>query len=396
MPHFTAQPTFFTIHGLTQNPAGYMRVLHFYKTYITDTKGGVEQFIYQLINSVSALGVSSEVLALSADKSAETVQFSGHTVHRAPLDLQLASTGFSFSAIRRFSELAKDADVIHYHFPWPFMDVVHFASRIKKPTVVTYHSDIVRQKNLLKLYQPLMHAFLRRVNRIVATSPNYLASSKVLNRYQNKTSIVPIGLDETVYPLPSDERMKYWRQRLGERFFLFVGMLRYYKGLHTLLSALPGLDYPVVIVGNGPEEMALKQQAEDLGLKQLHFVGSVNEEDKMALLKLSYAFVFPSHLRSEAFGISLLEAAMAAKPLISCEIGSGTSFINQNEETGLVIPPENPQALKNALQYLWNNQQSAEIMGRNARKRYLDCFTADKMAADYSTIYHQVVSDSSV
>ncbi|MCE3046328.1 glycosyltransferase family 4 protein [Legionella sp. 16cNR16C] len=368
-----------------------MRVLHFYKTYITDSKGGVEQFIYQLINSVSSQGVSSEVLSLSKDKTAGTTEFAGHRVHRAPLNFQLASTGFSFSAIQRFRLLANAADVIHYHFPWPFMDVVHFASRIKKPTVVTYHSDIVRQKNLLKLYQPLMHAFLGRVDRIVATSPNYLATSEVLNRYKEKTSIIPIGLDESMYPLPAKEKLDFWRQRLGQRFFLFVGMLRYYKGLHTLLMSLKDLDYPVVIVGSGPEEAALKQQAESLGLKQLYFAGALEDEDKMALLKLSYAFVFPSHLRSEAFGISLLEAAMAGKPLISCEIGSGTSFINQHQETGLVIPPENPLKLKEALTELWSNPERAAAMGENARSRYLKHFTADKMAADYANIYRELI-----
>ena len=109
------------------------------------------------------------------------------------------------------------------------MDVAHFLTRVRKPTVLTYHSDIVKQKTLLRLYKPLMHQFLKRVDRIVATSPNYVESSETLQRFQDKVRVIPIGLDEATYPCPTDEKLAYWRKQVGERFFLFVGALRYYK-----------------------------------------------------------------------------------------------------------------------------------------------------------------------
>src|SRR5690606_32759723 len=137
----------------------------------------------------------------------------------------------------------------HYHFPWPFMDLVHFATRLRKPAVVTYHSDIVKQKTLLQLYRPLMHRFLGSVDRIVASSPNYVASSPVLARFADKVEVIPFGLDRDTYPPASPETLERWRQRLGEGFFLFVGALRYYKGLHVLLDAAHGTDLPVVILG---------------------------------------------------------------------------------------------------------------------------------------------------
>ena len=114
----------------------------------------------------------------------------------------------------------------------------------------------------------------------------------------------------------------------------------------------------------------------------------------MALLDLSYGFVFPSHLRSEAFGISLLEAAMHAKPLISTEIGTGTSYININNETGFTVPPENPEALQNAMQFLWDNPEKAAEMGKSARNRYKQVFTADKMAEEYAKLYKSLCKHS--
>ncbi|RZT08360.1 rhamnosyl/mannosyltransferase [Duganella sp. CF402] len=366
-----------------------MRVLHFYKTYYPDTWGGIEQVIRQLCVGTGRLGVTNEVLTLSRSGPSK-IEIDGHTVHRVPLDFEVASTGFSFAAIRKLARLARDADVIHYHFPWPFMDIAHFMARINKPCVVTYHSDIVRQKNLLRVYSPLKRRFLRSVDTVVATSPNYLASSPVLKRFEHKTRTITYGLDKSTYPVASEELKAKWRAQFGERFFLFVGVLRYYKGLHILLDAMANLDYPVVIVGAGPEEQALKQHAQRLGLTHVHFIGAVEEDDKAALLELSYAMVFPSHLRSEAFGISLLEGAMYGKPMISSEIGTGTTYINIDNDTGLVVPPDDPAALGAAMRTLWEQPELAAGMGRRAEARYWELFTAETMAKNYHALYREL------
>lgn len=370
-----------------------MRILHFYKTSFPDTMGGVEQVINQIARGVSKLGVEIDVLSLTPDKVPRTIEVDGYLAHRAKMDLQIASTSFSISAFLRFSQLAKRADVIHYHFPWPFMDVVHFATRVKKPAVLTYHSDIIRQKHLLKLYHPLMWKFLGSMNRIVATSPNYFSTSDVLEKYKHKVSVIPIGLDKVTYPQSTPDKMQYWREKLGTKFFLFVGVIRYYKGLHILLDAVQGTDYPVVIVGSGPVEAELKEHAARLGLKNIHFLGALPDEDKVALLQLCYAVTFPSHLRSEAFGISLLEGAMYGKPMISSEIGTGTSYINIHGETGLVVPPSDPAAFREAIRFLWDNPSAATEMGRRAEQRYWELFTAERMAASYADIYKELLAE---
>jgi rhamnosyl/mannosyltransferase len=367
-----------------------MRVLHFYKTSFPDTMGGIEQVINQIARGACKLGVETDVLSLTPDRVPRTIEIDGYLAHRARLDLQIASTGFSASAFLRFAQLARRADVIHYHFPWPFMDLVHFATRVNKPTVVTYHSDIIRQKFWLKLYRPLKQCFLDDVSRIVATSPNYLSTSDVLERYRHKVSVIPIGLDFATYPQPSADRLQHWRAQLGPKFFLFVGVLRYYKGLHILLEAAAGTDIPIVIVGAGPIEANLKAQAEKSGLRNIRFLGFQSEEDKVALLQLSYGVVFPSHLRSEAFGISLLEGAMYGKPMISSEIGTGTTYINIADETGLVVPPSDPVALRNAMRFLWDHPHQAAAMGQRAEQRYWQHFTAEQMVTQYVDLYREI------
>ncbi|MFP1741226.1 glycosyltransferase family 4 protein [Lonsdalea quercina] len=373
-----------------------LKVLHFYKTYYPDTFGGVEQVIFQLSETVSGRDISVTTLTLTPRGNIDAGVVGSHSSYYSKTSFEVASTPFSFNAIKKFRKLAEQADIIHYHFPYPFMDILHFISGVRKPSIVSYHSDIVKQKFALKIYSPLMNKFLSSVDYIVASSPNYLASSSTLQKFSSKVKVIPYGLDRNLYQSVGAERLDYWRKRLGERFFLFVGAFRYYKGLDVLLNAMEGVDYPLAIVGIGSLESELRKQAEDLGLKNTHFLGLLSEEDKIALLQLCCGVVFPSHLRSEAFGITLLEGAMYAKPLISCEIGTGTTYINIDGETGIVVPPEDPGALRLAMTTLWENPLLAKDYGEKALSRFNRLFTSEKMAQSYIELYQEAMENRTV
>jgi rhamnosyl/mannosyltransferase len=181
------------------------------------------------------------------------------------------------------------------------------------------------------------------------------------------------------------------RARYGQDFFLFVGVLRYYKGLHILLDAIKGAPYRVVIVGAGPVEAELKAQAQRLGLDNVTFAGFLPDQEKMALFQLCRAVVFPSYLRSEAFGVTLLEGAMNARALVSAEVGSGTSHVNVHGETGLVVPPSDPAALRSAMDRLYADPELARILGARARERYQELFTGKAMGARYADVYARVM-----
>jgi O-antigen biosynthesis rhamnosyltransferase len=368
-----------------------MRVLHVYKSYYPDTVGGIEQVIAQLGMGLAALGDQSRIYTLSANPSPPVLPRPEGEVHRSPITAQVASNPISVSALYEFRRQVAWADVVHYQFPWPFADVLHLLHAQGKPSIVSYQSDIVRQKWLLRAYTPLMNRFLDTVGLIVATSPQYLASSPVLDRRQHRVRIIPNGIDESSYPGCSGQALERWRAQVGEGFFLFVGVLRYYKGLDTLLESAKGLRARIVIAGAGPEATRLKQHAAREGLDNVHLLGEVSDEDKMCLLQLSRGFVFPSHLRSEAFGMSLVEAAMCARPMVSCEIGTGTSFINLDGATGWTVPPQNPGALRDALHKLTDQPQMALAMGDAARRRFEELFTAQKMVHAYRDAYRELV-----
>ena len=181
--------------------------------------------------------------------------------------------------------------------------------------------------------------------------------------------------------------MSFIKNIVGDDFFLFVGVLRYYKGLTYLLDAIKNLPVKVVICGQGPYEKKLKQKANSLGLSNVHFVGVVNEEEKASLYKLCQAVVFPSILRSEAFGVTLVEGLMYGKPLISTEINTGTSYVNLNGKTGFVVEPKSSLALRDALLKISSDSSLRKEMERASRLRYEELFGNKVMAQSYYNIY---------
>jgi glycosyltransferase involved in cell wall biosynthesis len=166
--------------------------------------------------------------------------------------------------------------------------------------------------------------------------------------------------------------------------------LRYYKGVHFLIEAAKRLNARVVIVGSGPEGDGLRKLAADAGAKNVLFAGHVSDAEKVALLKRCRALVLPSHLRSEAYGMVLVEAAMFGRPQISCEIGTGTSFVNSHEETGFVVPPQDPAALAAAMNALLADDALADRLGAAARLRYERLFSGPALGQAYAALYREV------
>ena len=373
------------------------KVLHVYRTYFPETQGGLEEAIRQIAHGTKAYGFETRVLCLKAGKD-DILEQPEATVIRCRRIAEIASCGFSLSAVAKFKEQLEWADIVHYHFPWPFADMLHFMAGVKQPTVLTYHSDIIKQQGLmLTVYSPLMHAFLKSVTQIVATSDNYIKTSPVLQKYAHKTVAIPLGLDESYYLSAPPPVLEKITKQYGNDFILFVGVFRYYKGLTYLLQAAHhlqsqhGITVPLVLAGSNHSMPELKQQACDLNLKSVHFTGFVPDSVKNALLHNCLATVMPSHLRSEAFGLSLVESAMHGKAMISCDLGTGTSFVNKNGVTGHVVPPADIPALATALMSFAQNPGETRKMGQAARIRYETLFSGTAQGKSYRDLYEEIL-----
>ena len=377
-----------------------LRVLHVYRTYFPDPPGGLQEAMRQIAVSTASKGVTSRIFVLSPNPvPMKLMRPEGEVVRSkswcAPASCDLGGA----SSFLCFLDVLKWADVIHYHFPWPFGDLLHLTARPKLPTVMTYHSDVVRQRMLGAVYSPIRQLMLQSMTRIVATSPAYARTSPVLSEspVRERVDVIPLGIDEGSYAWSEDESVL---RRIGldasEPFFLFIGVLRYYKGLHTLIEAARSVNAKVVIAGSGPEGSTLRLQAKQCGADNVIFAGQVTDAEKVTLLRQCCALVLPSHLRSEAFGMVLVEAAMFGKPMISCEIGTGTSFVNADGETGYVVPPENPQYLADAMRLLLSDKLLAKRFGLAARQRYERLFSGEALGAAYATLYCKVAKNKEI
>jgi rhamnosyl/mannosyltransferase len=229
----------------------------------------------------------------------------------------------------------------------------------------------------------------------VATSPNYLATSKLLQRVQERVDVIPLGLAPESYQPASIDALRQVEQGYGVGFYLFIGVLRYYKGLQFLVEAAAQNGLPVVIAGRGSEHKALEAQAKSSGASNIKFAGFVSDDIKQALMARAKAIVFPSCERSEAFGVTLLEGQMHSLPLITCDIGTGTSFVNQHGVTGLVVPPRNATALSDAMRQLEENPETAERMGRAGRERLNNVFSGSQVGEKYTSLYRKLLESES-
>ena len=136
----------------------------------------------------------------------------------------------------------------------------------------------------------------------------------------------------------------------------------------------------------------IRQSAKAMRLSNVLIVGHVSEEQKTALLKNCRAVVLPSHLRSEAYGMALVEAALCAKPMISCEIGTGTSYVNLDGVTGFVIAPRDAASLGRAMRQLIDDEELALRFGSAARARYEELFSGAAMGRNHLVFYQEAVS----
>ena len=371
-----------------------MKVLQIYKDYYPPVKGGIEKHVNLLSNGLRNRGVEVDVLVSNTGMRMEVECCEGINVYKVPQLGRLSSAPLNVNMSCWLRKLAGNADLLHFHFPNPTAELSYLASGLKKKFVVTYHSDIIRQVFLKKLYEPFMHLFLRKAKKIIATSPQYFQTSKVLQKYKRTCEIIPLGIDfdnfNSKFEILSCEA--HLRRKYGERIVLFVGKCRYYKGIHVLLQAMRKIDAKLLIVG---AEHDYKKIVTQWGLKgslaNVEVVGELPDDTLADYFHACDVFVLPSIQRSEAFGIVQLEAMACGKPVVSTELGTGTSFVNAHEKTGLVVPPNDPDAMAEAVNHLLHNPKICEQYGESGMSRVKQFFSLEQMVARTESLYRQIL-----
>lgn len=296
-----------------------------------------------------------------------------------------------------FSALAKYCgDILHIHEPFPLSDLsVLFNKKIKKnfnKIVVSWHSDIIRQKWSLIFYSKYILKFLDLVDKIIVSNPALIKNSDFLKHFSNKCEIIPIGIDLDWTKSSNNNQIKK-----DSLVILSVGRLVYYKGFEYLIEAMKNVqNAKLIIVGSGPLEKKLKKQITESSLhNRIEIIPELERESLNSLFQMCDLFVLPSIRKSETFGIVQIEAMACGKPVVCTEIGTGTTFINQDGITGLVVPPENSKALAEAINKILNNESLRKFLGDNAKQRALSEFNDHKMVSKVYNLYESLLVKSS-
>lgn len=369
-------------------------VLHVFKTYYPDTEGGVEKVIKTIAALTKEDGFHHSLLTLSPNPNPPIVHFDEIDVYRAPtLFAAMSCPVGGLRSLVLARRLIAQADIVVWHYPWPFGDLLSLMSP-RKPSIILYHSDIIKQKRAAYLYEPLRRLFFRRADRIVATSPQYAASSAILAK-ESRKKLRTIALAVAPDSVEPDTQVLETFGLGHEPYVLFVGALRYYKGLHTLIEAASRIPTKIVIAGIGRDEESLKQLAHTRQAGNVIFAGKITDAQKRALLEHATVFAFPSCQRSEAFGMALAEAAMYGVPMVSCSIGTGTSFVNRDGDTGLEVPAEDPQCLSAAICQILNDAELREQLSLRAKAHWEKSLSPMRFQEDWTELFHEVLPDHS-
>ena len=375
-----------------------MKILQVGKFY--PIRGGVEKVMYDLTLGLSQRGVACDMLcATTEDHEGGTIELNAFAkLFVIPTKLSLAATKLAPGMISRLRKIAKKYDIIHVHHPDPMASLALFLSGYKGKVVLHWHSDILKQKTLLRLYSPLQSWLIKRADVIVGTTPVYVEQSPFLQKYQHKIDYIPIGIP----PIQSDStnvnRIK--ERYAGKKIVFSLGRLVEYKGFEYLIKAANYLsdDYVVLIGGKGPLHDDLTQLIQDHNLTQkVELLGFLSDEEVPDYFKASDLFCMSSILKTEAFGIVQLEAMASGKPIVSTNIpNSGVSWVNQNKISGLTVPIEDASAIANAIQLILSNDEYYERLSLGSLNRYQSLFTLDNMVDKSLQIYNQILSNYKV
>ena len=364
-----------------------MKVLQLGKFY--PIRGGVEKVMWDLTSGLSARGIDCDMLCAELEKD-EIIHLNEHgRVICRKAWMKKAATMIAPKMITWLRKHQGEYDIIHVHHPDPMACLALRLSGYKGRVILHWHSDILKQKTLLKFYAPLQRWLIRRADTIIGTTPVYLKESPYLQDAQDKTVAVPIGIKPVTF---DEELVRQWKQRYaGKKLVVSIGRLVPYKGYTYLIQAGQHLgdDYQVLVVGDGPLMDNLLGEVQEYGVQdRIHFLGYVEDDEMHALLAACNLFVMSSVMKTEAFGIVQIEAMSLGKPVIATKIPeSGVSWVNADGVSGLNVPIRNPQALAEAILSICTDEKLHGQFSEGAKDRFHENFTLEGMIDRTIKIY---------
>jgi rhamnosyl/mannosyltransferase len=375
-----------------------LRICHLGK-YYPPAPGGIETHVRTLARAQADLGMDVRVFCVNHGP--------GRTVEESdgPVEVTRFRRRASAAKLDVCPDLAArlarvEADVLHLQVPNPTMILALLRAGPRVPLVVSYQSDVIRQRLRSLLFRPLERLAYRRVRAIVTSSEDYRAGSAFLRPYADRLHVLPNGIDLRPYLDPSPEvraRAASIRSEHagGGPLWLGCGRLVYYKGFLNAIRALTRAPGTLLLIGDGPDRPALEAEASKLGVSgRVRFLGSLPHYlDLIPYYLAADAFWFPSNARSEAFGLVQVEAMAAGCPVLNAAIPhSGVGWVSRHDESGLTVPVDDPVALADAATRLLAEPGLRDRLAAGARDRAAREFDHRVMAERSLDLYRSVIA----
>lgn len=377
-----------------------MRIVQTNKAYYPKV-GGIETTITTMSEVLANYyGEDINVLTCSEVKSIKTIEsvINGVKVKYLPSYGFFTSLPISPGYFREISKCS--GDILHIHEPFPLADIsMLMFPKLKENfsrIVVSWHSDIIRQKWVLSFYKKYIFKFLEIVDKIIVSNPNLIKNSDFLPSFEEKIDVIPIGVNLNWVDSCPESDLLSEEIRLSNKgpLILSVGRLVYYKGYEYLIDAIKLVpNSSLVIIGSGPLKNKLVDRINKLNLaSRIKIIPEVDEKTLHSYYKACDLFVLPSVEKSETYGIVQIEAMACGKPVICTDLGTGTTFLNQHEKTGLVVPPRDTKLLAEAIDKLITNQELRINLGMYGKERALREFTDKKMVEETYKVYQDLLN----
>ena len=357
--------------------------------------GGMETFLYDLTNELNKKGIQTDVVCSNINSSTKIENINNYKVVRVANIGIIASTSISPIMIKCLREISNNYDIVHIHHPNPTANLALMLSRFKGKVLIHWHSDIVKQRVLLRFYKPFLLRMLKRADRIIATSPPYAEHSEFLKKFMHKVNVIPFGIDINKMNNIDKDVVKQIKARyLNKKIIFSLGRLTYYKGFDYLIESAKYIpdNYVVLIGGDGELKRKLELMINRNKLtKKVFLLGNISHGEVYSYFEASDLFVLPSIERSEAFGIVQIEAMYFKKPIVSTNIiGSGVPWVNENGITGYVVEPRNPEKIAEAIVKILDNEDTYNSFSNNAYKRFVEKFHINVAVKKIIDLYNEL------
>ncbi len=372
-----------------------LRVCHLGK-YYPPAPGGIETHVRVLARAQADLGASVQVFCINHEDGPTAVEQDGPVeVTRFGRAVRAGKFDVCPDLLDRLRRV--EADILHVQVPNPTMLLALVRARTGKPVVVTYQSDLIRQRVTRWLFRPVERLAYRQARAILLTSPTYAAGSRFLRPYADRLEVLPMGIDLSAYLEPSAgarAEADAIRARYAGPIWLGCGRMNYYKSFHVAIRALPRVPGTLLLIGDGPERPGLEAEVSRLGLgDRVRFLGGMPYTEIVPYYAAADAFWFPSNVRSEAFGIVQVEAMASGCPVINAAIPhSGVAWVSRHEQEGLTVPIDDPMALASAVERLLSEPGLRDRLAAAARRRAIAEFDHRVMAERSLAVYRRVLA----